>query len=173
MKFDAAPTARRRALEAAQRYRGLTFTDRGEILLDVRNVENGRVTFSQRNQRLKLLPETVFSIHQAWKNGDVPWDGTEPWDCSTFSPHDSEVDEVRCMCRDTEQIHLYDKRSGAGVSISKEQIKAIVECIIEPWLANFPPASSEVSSVQTQGRNGEIGPAKAPASHGNPVADLS
>ena len=76
MKFDAAPTARRRTIEAAQRYRGLTFTDRGEILLDVSNVKNGRVTLSQRGQGLSLLPETILGIQQAWQDGDIPLDGS-------------------------------------------------------------------------------------------------
>ena len=54
MKFDGDPIARRRAMEAAQRYRGLTFTDRGEITLDVSNVNNGRVAVSQRGQEVAM-----------------------------------------------------------------------------------------------------------------------
>ena len=175
MKFDAAPTARRRALEAAQRYRGLTFTDRGEILLDVSNVKNGRVTLSQRGQGLSLLPETILGIQQAWQDGDIPLDGKSRWESSTFSGYDSEVDVVHCVCLAEEKIRINDKCSRAEISISKEQIKAIVDCIVEPWLANCSPAHSEVSRTQTHGRSQEIAAPKAQASQvkPGPVADLS
>jgi hypothetical protein len=144
MKFDAPPPARRRALaEAAQRYRGITFTDRGEILLNVSNVKNGRVTLSQGGQRLSLMPETIFSIHQAWTDGDIPLDGTVPWECSTFSTEDSEADEVRCLPADKDRLRVSDKRGNAEVSISKDQLESVVECIVEPWLANFPSEGLE------------------------------
>lgn len=145
MKFDGDPIARRRALEAAQRYRGLTFTDRGEILLDVGNVRNGRVTLSQRGQRVSLLPETLFSIHQAWQDGDVPLEGEAPWEGSTFSACDSEVDEVRCVCHAKEQLRITDKRSHTEVSVSREQFKGVVDCIVDPWLANLPQTIAEAS----------------------------
>lgn len=166
MKFDGDPVARRRALEAAQHYRGLTFTDRGEILLDVGNVRNGRVTLSQRGQVSKLLPETIFSIHQAWQDGDILTDGNAPWECSTFSACDSEVDEVRCVCHANEQIRITDKRGDIEVCVSREQLKDIVDCIVEPWLAKSPT---------TRSRSDEIASPQAQASQSRPVpvADLS
>lgn len=149
MKFDGAPSTRTRALEAAQRYRGITFTDRGELLLDVSNVKNGRVMLSQGGQRLSLLPETIFSIHQAWKDGDIPLDGAVPWECSTFAPQSAEVDEIQCSPLDRERLRVSDKRRNAEVSISRDQLKSVVECIVEPWLANFPPeARNEIGSRQ-------------------------
>ena len=160
MKFDGDPIARRRALEAAQRYRGLTFTDRGEILLDVGNVRNGRVTLSQRGQRVSLLPETIFSIHQAWQDGDVPLEGEAPWEGSTFSAYDSEVDEVRCVCVGKEQIRITDKRGHTEVCVSGEQLKDVVDCIVEPWLAKSPT---------TRDRSAEVSSPQARASQGKPV----
>jgi hypothetical protein len=164
MKFDGDPIARRRALEAAQRYRGLTFTDRGEILLDVGNVRNGRVTLSQRGQRVSLLPETIFSIHQAWQDGDVPLEGEAPWEGSTFSAYDSEVDEVRCVCHAKEQIRITDKRSHTEVCISREQLKDVVDCIVEPWLAKSPT---------TRGRSAEVSSPRASQDKSVPVVGLS
>lgn len=175
MKFDAVPSARRRTLEKAQRYRGLTFTDRGEILLDVSNVKNGRVTLSQSRQRLSLLPETIFSINQAWLAGDIPSDGKAPWECSTFSAHDSEVDDVRCVRLGKEQMRVSDKRGSAEISISREQLKRIVDCIVEPWLANFSQVTSEVSRGHPRSPSNEIAAPQPQASQARrvSVADLS
>ena len=164
MKFDTAPVARRRVLEAAQRYRGLTFTDRGEILLDVGNVKNGRVRLSQSGRQLCLLPETIFSIYQAWKDGDIPPNGAVSWDCSTFSAQDSETDEVRCL-RVAEQMRIADKRSKADILISREQINEIVERIVEPWLAS-------VSQEDVRAKSSTPG-SQAKQNKTIPVADLS
>lgn len=152
MHFDAPVPARRRALEEAQRYRGITFTDRGEILLNASNVKDGRVTLSQGGQRLSLLPETIFSIHQAWKDGDIPLDGIVPWECSTFSAQDSEADEVRCLSVDKDGLLVSDKRRNTEISISMDQLKSVVECIVEPWLANFPSErlGNQTPSAQPQ-----------------------
>ena len=160
MKFDGDPIARRRALEAAQRYRGLTFTDRGEILLDVGNVRNGRVTLSQCGRRVSLLPETIFSIHQAWQDGDVPLEGESPWEGSTFSAHDYEVDEVCCVCVGKEQIRITDIRGHTEVCVSREQLKDVVDCIVKPWL---------VKSPTTRGRSAEVSSPQVRASQGKPV----
>lgn len=165
MKLDARPPARRRALEEAQRYRGLTFTDRGEILLDVSNVKNGRVTLSQGGHRLSLLPETIFSIHQAWKDGDIPPDGIVPWECSTFSAQDSEADEVRCLLVDQDRLRVSDKLQNTELSISRDQLKSVVECIVEPWLANFPSERLENQTPSAQ--------SQASQSKSIPVVDLS
>ena len=175
MKLEADPIARRRVLEAAQRYRGLTFTDRGEILLDVSNVKNGRVALSQHGHRLSLLPETIFSIHQAWRDGDIPTDGKPSWEVSTFSAYDSEADKMCCVCLDKEQVRITDKRSHTEVSVTREQLKRTVDCIVEPWLAGVSPAPSEVSHTQTPDRRDEIAPPQAHASQGKPVpvVDLS
>jgi len=164
MKFDSAPLARRRALEAAQCYRGLTFTDRGEILLDVGNVKNGRVRLSQGDQQLSLLPETIFSVHQAWRDGDIPPNGVS-WECSTFSTQDSETDEVRCLRVGDEQMRISDKRSKADILISREQINEIVECIVDPWLANL---SQEGVRAETPTPGSQTKQSKT-----IPVADLS
>lgn len=150
MKFDAPPPARRHALEEAQRYRGITFTDRGVILLNASNVKDGRVTLSQGGQRLSLLPETLFSIHRAWKDGEIPLDGIAPWECSTFSAQDSDADEVRCLPVDKDRLRLSDKRGNAEVLITNDQLKSIVECIVGPWLANFPSERLENQTPSTQ-----------------------
>lgn len=165
MKLDARRPARRRALEQAQRYRGITFTDRGEILLNVSNVKDGRVTLAQRGRRLSLLPETILSIHQAWMDGDIPLDGTEPWECSTFSTQDSEADDVRCLPVDKDRVCISDKRQNSEVSISRDQLKSVVECIVEPWLANVPsePLENQTPSTQPQ----------ASQSKSIPLVDLS
>ena len=63
MTFGSDQAARRRVLEAGQQYRGMTFTDRGDLLLDVGSVQDGRVTLSQRGQSVSLFPETLSSIH--------------------------------------------------------------------------------------------------------------
>ncbi len=165
MKFDAALLAQRRTLEAAQHYRGLMFTDRGEILLDVSNIKDGRVTLSQNSQRLKLLPETIFSLHQAWRDGDIPLDGKTPWECSTFSAHDSEADEVRCARLGNEHIRISNKSSKAEVSISREQLTRIVDCIVEPWLADFSSADARNEIATSQPQANESKP--------SPFADLS
>src|ERR1035441_10991305 len=77
MKFGSDQAARRRVLEAGQPYRGLTFTDRGIVLLDVGSVQDGRVTLSQRGLSMRLLPETLSGIHRAWQDGDIPLDGKD------------------------------------------------------------------------------------------------
>jgi hypothetical protein len=171
MKFDAAPTARRRTLEAAQRYRGLTFTDRGEILLDVSNVKNGRVTLSQRGQGLSLLPETISGIQPAGWMAIFLDEVALGFDFLVTIPSG----RGPCMCLAEEKIRINDKYSRAEISISKEQIKAIVDCIVEPWLANCSPAHSEDSRIQTHGQSQEIAAPKAQASQvkPGPVADLS
>src|ERR1035441_10804803 len=92
MNFGSDQAARRRVLEAGQPYRGLTFTDRGKVLLDVGSVQNGRVTLSQRGQSIRLLPETLSGIHRAWQDGDILV-GKDDWECSTFSPAVSEADQ--------------------------------------------------------------------------------
>lgn len=165
MKFDAPPPARRRALEEAQRYRGITFTDRGEILLNASNVKDGRVTLSQGGQRLSLLPETIFSIQQAWKDGDIPLDGIAPWECSTFSAQDSEADEVRCLSVDKDRLRVSDKRQNTEILISRDQIKSVVECIVEPWLAKVSSERLENSTPSTR--------PQANQSKSIPVVDLS
>src|ERR1035438_10500431 len=95
MKFGSDQAARRRVLEAGQQYRGMTFTDRGKLLLDVGSVQDGRVTLSQHGRSMSLLPETLSGIHRAWQDGDIPLDGKDNWECSTFSPGVADVDEIR------------------------------------------------------------------------------
>lgn len=55
----------------------MTFTDRGKLLLDVGSMRDGRVRFSQGDQVMRLLPETLSSIRHAWQQGDIPPDGKE------------------------------------------------------------------------------------------------
>src|ERR1035441_6889951 len=111
MKFGSDQAARRRVLEAGQSYRGLTFTDRGIVLLDVGSVQDGRVTLSQRGLSMRLLPETLSGIHRAWQDGDIPLDGKDDWECSTFSPEVADADEVRCVCSSEDHLLITDKRS--------------------------------------------------------------
>ena len=94
MKFGSDQAARRRVLEAGQQYRGMTFTDRGKLLLDVGSVQDGRVTLSQHGRSIRLLPETLSGIHRAWQDGDIPLDGKDNWECSTFSPGVSDADQI-------------------------------------------------------------------------------
>ena len=105
----------------------MTFTDRGKLLLDVGSVQDGRVTLSQRGLSMCLLPETLSGIHRAWQDGDIPLDGKDDWECSTFSPDVSDADRVGCVCSskdqllisareatDLEQVGVGDGRFGQG-----------------------------------------------------------
>jgi len=129
----------------------MTFTDRGKLLLDVGSVRDGRIRLSQRGQAMRLLPETLSGIHQAWQDGDIPLDGTDDWECSTFSPGPSAVDEVRCVCPSKDQLVVTDKVSQTVISVTREQLKLVVERIVDPWLASFSPASSAAPPAQSAG----------------------
>lgn len=152
MKFGSHKPARPRVAEAGQRYRGMTFTERGELLLDVGNVQDGRVELSQRGQSMRLLPETLSSIHHAWQDGDIPPGGKENWECSTFSPDASNVDEVRCVCRSKDQLLIADKISQNSISVTREQIKLVVEHIVDPWLAGLGPSKPAAALAQSVGQ---------------------
>src|ERR1035441_1828030 len=129
-----ASRTRRRVLEAGQSYRGLTFTDRGIVLLDVGSVQDGRVTLSQRGLSMRLLPETLSGIHRAWQDGDITLDGKDDWECSTFSPEVADADEVRCVCSSEDQMLIINKISQAVVSVTREQLNLVVGRIVDPWL---------------------------------------
>ena len=140
MKFGSDQAARRRVLEAGQQYRGMTFTDRGKLLLDVGSVQDGRVTLSQHGRSVSLLPETLSSIHRAWQDGDIPLDGKDNWECSTFSPGVADVDEIRCICPSKDHLLITNKISQTVVSVTREQLNVVVERIVDPWLASFSPS---------------------------------
>ena len=59
-----------------------------------------------------------------------------------------------------EQIRIADKRSHTEVSVSREQLKGVVDCIVEPWLAKSPT---------TRDRSAEVSSPQARASQGKPV----
>lgn len=120
----------------------MTFTDRGKLLLDVGSVRDGRIRLSQRGHAIRLLPETLSGIRQAWQDGNIPLDGEGDWESSTFSPSVSAVDEVRCVCPSKDQLVITDKTSQTVVSVTREQLKLLVERIVDPWLASFSPANS-------------------------------
>jgi hypothetical protein len=145
MKFGSDQAARRRVLEAGQQYRGMTFTDRGKVLLDVGSVQDGRVTLSQRGLSMRLLPETLSGIHRAWQDGDIPLDGKDNWECSTFSPGVSDADQVGCVCPSKDELLITNKISQTVVSVTREQLNLVVERIVDPWLASFSPSSSSVA----------------------------
>ena len=151
MKFGSDQAARRRVLEAGQQYRGMTFTDRGKLLLDVGSVQDGRVTLSQHGQSIRLLPETLSGIHRAWQDGNIPLDGSDNWECSTFSPAVSDADQVGCVCSAKDQMLITDKISQIAISVTREQLNLIVERIVDPWLASFSPSISAAPLVQTAG----------------------
>jgi hypothetical protein len=151
MKFGSAQAARQRVLEAGQQYRGMTFTDRGKLLLDVGSVQDGRVTLSQHGQSIRLLPETLSGIHRAWQDGNIPLDGKDGWECSTFSPAVSDADQVGCVCSVKDQMLITDKISQTAVSVTREQLNLIVERIVDPWLASFSPSSSTAPLAQSAG----------------------
>jgi hypothetical protein len=153
MTFGSDQAARRRVLEAGQQYRGMTFTDRGDLLLDVGSVQDGRVTLSQRGQSVSLFPETLSSIHRAWQDGDIPRDGKDNWECSTFSPGVSDVDEIRCVRSSKDQLLITNKISQTVVSVTREQITLVVERIVDPWLASFSPSSSAAPLAQSAGED--------------------
>ena len=147
MTFGSDQAARRRVLEAAQQYRGMTFTDRGDLLLDVESVQDGRVTLSQRGRSVSLFPETLSSIHRAWQDGDIPRDGKDNWECSTFSPGVSDVDEIRCVCSSKDLLLITNKISQTVVSVTREQLTLVVERIVDPWLASFSPSGSTAAPL--------------------------
>ena len=151
MKFGSNQTARRRIRESGQHYRGMTFTDRGKLLLDVGAVRDGRIRLSQRGQTMHLLPETLSGLHQAWQDGNIPLDGKDDWECSTFSPGVSAVDEVRCICPSNDRLVITDKTSQTVLSVTREQLKLVVERIVDPWLAGFSPANSAARPTQSAG----------------------
>ena len=92
---------------------------------------------------MRLLPETLSGLHQAWQDGKIPLDGKDDWECSTFSPGVSTVDEVRCICPSKDQLVITDKTSQTVVSVNREQLKLVVERIVDPWLAGFTFARSD------------------------------
>jgi hypothetical protein len=149
MKIGSDQAARRRVLEAGQPYRGLTFTDRGKVLLDVGSVQDGRVTLSQRGLSMRLLPETLSGIHRAWQDGDIPLDGKDNWECSTFSLAVSDADQVGCVCSSKDQMLITNKISQSAVSVTREQLKLVVERIVDPWLASFSPSHPAAPLAQS------------------------
>ena len=151
MKFGSDQAARRRVLEVGQQYRGMPFTDRGDLLLDVGSVQDGRVTLSQHGRSMRLLPETLSSIHRAWQDGDIPLDGKDNWECSTFSPSVSDVDEIRCICPSKDQLLITNKISQTVVSVTREQLNVVVERIVDPWLASFSPSHPTAPPAQSAG----------------------
>ena len=151
MKFGSDQAARRRVLEAGQQYRGMTFTDRGKLLLDVGSVQDGRVTLSQHEQSIRLLPETLSGIHRAWQDGDIPLDGKDNWECSTFSPGVADVDEIRCICPSKDHLLITNKISQTVVSVTREQLNVVVERIVDPWLARFSPSHPTAPLAQSAG----------------------
>ncbi|MGO8931700.1 MAG: hypothetical protein ACLQU3_33005 [Limisphaerales bacterium] len=151
MKFGSDQAARRRVLEAGQQYRGVTFTDRGDLLLDVGSVQDGRVILSQHGRSIRLLPETLSSIHRAWRDGDIPLDGNDNWECSTFSPGVADVDEIRCICPSKDQLLVTNKISQTVVSVTREQLNVVVERIVDPWLASFSPSHPAAAPAQSAG----------------------
>ena len=151
MKFGSDQAARRRVLEAGQQYRGMTFTDRGDTLLDVGSVQDGRVTLSQHGRSVSLLPETLSSIHRAWQDGDIPLDGKDNRECSTFSPAVSDADQVGCVCSSKDQLLITNKISQTAVSVTREQLNVVVERIVDPWLASFSPSHPTAPPAQSAG----------------------
>jgi hypothetical protein len=152
MKFGSDQAARRRVLEAGQPYRGMTFTDRGIVLLDVGSVQDGRVTLSQRGLSMRLLPETLSGIHRAWQDGDIPLDGKDDWECSTFSTDVADADQVGCVCCSKDQMLIINKISQTVVSVTREQLNLVVGRIVDPWLASFSPSSSAAPLAQSAGQ---------------------
>jgi hypothetical protein len=152
VKFGSKQTVRRRIRESGQHYRGMTFTDRGKLLLDV-GVRDGRIRLSQRGQTMRLLPETLSGLYQAWQDGNIPLGGKDDWECSTFSPSVSAVDEVRCVCPSKDQLVITDKTSHTVVSVTREQLKLVVERIVDPWLASLSPANSDDPPAQSAGED--------------------
>ena len=151
MKFGSDQAARRRVLEVGQQYRGMTFTDRGKLLLDVGSVQDGRATLSQRGLSMRLLPETLSGIHRAWQAGDIPLDGKDDWECSTFSPGVSDADQVGCVCCSDEQMLIINKISQTVISVTREQLNLVVERIVDPWLARFSPSHPTGPRAQSAG----------------------
>src|ERR1035438_10026077 len=151
MKFGSDQAARRRVLEAGQQYRGMTFTDRGKLLLDVGSVQDGRVTLSQRGLSMRLLPETLSGIHRAWQDGDIPLDGKDDWECSTFSTDVADADQVGCVCCSKDQMLIINKISQTVVSVTREQLNLVVGRIVAPWLASFSPPNSAAPRVLSAG----------------------
>jgi len=131
----------------------MTFTDRGKLLLDVGAVRDGRIRLSQRGRTMRLLPETLSGLHQAWQDGNIPLGGKDDWECSTFSPGVSAVDEVRCICPSKDQLVITDKTSRTVVSVTREQLKRVVECIVDPWLASFSFANSDEPPAQSASKD--------------------
>ena len=153
MKFGSDQAARRRVLEAGQQYRGMTFTDRGKLLLDVGSVQDGRVTLSQHGRSMRLSPETLSGIHRAWQDGDIPLDGKDNWECSTFSPAVTDADQVCCVCSSKDQMLITNKTSQIVVLVTREQLKLVVERIVDPWLASFSPSHPAAPPAQSVGED--------------------
>ena len=129
----------------------MTFTDRGKLLLDVGSVQDGRATLSQHGRSIRLLPETLSGIHRAWQDGDIPLDGKDNWECSTFSPGVSDGDEISCICPTKDQLLITNKISQTVVSVTREQLNVVVERIVDPWLASFSPCHPAAPPAQFAG----------------------
>lgn len=156
MKFGGdSAAARQKSLEARQRYRGLTFTDRGEILLDVTRVKTGRITVSQKNCRLNLLPETLMAIHQARREGQIPMPAKDPWRGLIFG-RQNQSDQVECVLSGQEELRVCVPDSGGSVLISGAQLDDIVRCIVEPWLKLCAAEPSSDSTFTRSHRGNEL-----------------
>jgi hypothetical protein len=147
-----AELARRRALESRLPYRGLTFTEKGCVLLDVDGIKEGRLCLRQNETKLKLLPETLLGIQSAWREGDIPDSEDAPWTISTFSAYDPEKDDLRVYrTRRGDSICLADSGAGTRLVMTAKQLDAIVEALVDPWMNQVAKASAPERSPAVDG----------------------
>jgi hypothetical protein len=146
MKFGGDSTmARQKLLEAKQCYRGLTFTDRGEILLDVTSVRMGRIMLSQTGRRLNLLPEMIMEIDQARRDGRIPKSAEAPWHCPPPA-HQDQSDPMECFLSEQGEIRVRAGDLPGSIAISPAQLDDIVRCIVKPWLKICSPELSDAEN---------------------------
>lgn len=144
--------ARRRVLESQLSYRGLTFTEKGRVLLDVDAIKEGRLCLRQNEKQLKLLPETLLGIQSAWREGDIPDSEDAPWTISTFSTYDPEKDDLRVYrTRRGDSICLADSGAGTRLVITAKQLDAIVEALVDPWMKKVGEVSSPEQAPRLDG----------------------
>ena len=149
---EADELARRRALESGLPYRGLTFTEKGCVLLDVDGIKEGRLCLRQNETQLKLLPETLLGIQSAWREGDIPDSEDAPWTISTFSAYDPEKDDLRVYrTRRGDSICLADSGAGTRIVMTAKQLDAIVEALVDPWMNQLAKASPPERSPAVDG----------------------
>lgn len=141
-----------RFLEAKQSSAGITFTSFGHLDLDVSGVQGGRITLRQAGRKMRLLPETLSGLHSSIENKVIPrpTPRQEPWMMSTFAPGDAQgADDIEVFLDESGSIaEVNDKKTGAAITVTFDQLSSVVQSIVDPWLKSFSELKSPGMAVE-------------------------